>query len=108
MSAHRVVDLGIARTFHEYRPVLNRRPFCKIFLLAGTVACRGIYSGIFYLLQAHGRESESTGARSKDIIDLMEIAHYRDQKIADLPYGARKNVELARALCARADASVAR
>ena len=30
----------------------------------------------------------------------MEIAHYRDQKIADLPYGARKNVELARALCA--------
>jgi len=32
--------------------------------------------------------------------DLLEIAQYRDERISDLPYGARKNVELARALCA--------
>jgi len=36
----------------------------------------------------------------EDVIDLLEIAQYRDERIADLPYGARKNVELARALCA--------
>ena len=36
----------------------------------------------------------------RKIIDLLEIAQYRDERIADLPYGARKNVELARALCA--------
>jgi len=36
----------------------------------------------------------------EDIIDLMEIAQYRDERISDLSYGARKNVELARALCA--------
>ena len=34
----------------------------------------------------------------EDIIDLLEIAQYRDERIADLPYGARKNVEMARAL----------
>ena len=39
----------------------------------------------------------------EDIIDLLEIAQYRDERIADLPYGARKNVELARALCAEPD-----
>ena len=36
----------------------------------------------------------------QDIIDLMEIEQYRDERISDLSYGARKNVELARALCA--------
>ena len=36
----------------------------------------------------------------EDIIDLLEIAQYRDERISDLSYGARKNVELARALCA--------
>ena len=36
----------------------------------------------------------------EDIIDLLELAQYRDERIADLSYGARKNVELARALCA--------
>ena len=30
----------------------------------------------------------------------MRLAQYRDERIADLSYGARKNVELARALCA--------
>jgi branched-chain amino acid transport system ATP-binding protein len=35
----------------------------------------------------------------EDIIDLMEIAQYRDERISDLSYGARNNVELARALC---------
>jgi len=47
------------------------------------------------------RKSELEHRRKvEDIIDLLEIAKYRDERIADLPYGARKNVELARALCA--------
>ncbi len=47
------------------------------------------------------RKSEIKHRRKiEDIIDLLEIAHYRDERISDLPYGARKNVELARALCA--------
>jgi branched-chain amino acid transport system ATP-binding protein len=47
------------------------------------------------------RKSELEHRRKvEDIIDLLELAQYRDERIADLPYGARKNVELARALCA--------
>jgi len=36
--------------------------------------------------------------RVERIIDLLELQHYRDQIIANLPYGVRKMVELARAL----------
>ncbi len=47
------------------------------------------------------RKSELEHRRKvEDIIDLLEIAQYRDERISDLSYGARKYVELARALCA--------
>ena len=35
------------------------------------------------------------------MIDLLDIAHYRDMRVAGLAYGIRKVVEMARALCAR-------
>ena len=33
-------------------------------------------------------------------IELLDLQHYRDTLVAGLPYGVRKVVELARALCA--------
>ena len=33
------------------------------------------------------------------VIDLLELQHHRDSLVAGLPYGVRKVVELARALC---------
>ena len=59
---------------------------------------RNLFRDFFFIAGARAREREHR-RKVEDIIDLMEIAHYRDQRIADLPYGARKNVELARALC---------
>ena len=34
------------------------------------------------------------------MIDFLDLQHYRDTMVAGLPYGVRKVVELARALCA--------
>ena len=35
----------------------------------------------------------------EEVIDFLDLQHYRDSLINGLPYGVRKNVELARALC---------
>ena len=35
----------------------------------------------------------------EQVIDLLELQHYRDTLVAGLPYGVRKVVEMARALC---------
>ena len=35
----------------------------------------------------------------EDVIDFLDLQHYRDQLISNLPYGVRKIVELGRALC---------
>ena len=39
-----------------------------------------------------------TRRKVEEVIDLLELQHYRDQLVAGLPYGVRKVVELARAL----------
>ena len=33
------------------------------------------------------------------VIDFLDLQHHRDSLVVDLPYGVRKVVELARALC---------
>jgi branched-chain amino acid transport system ATP-binding protein len=33
------------------------------------------------------------------VIELLDLQHHRDAMVAGLPYGVRKVVELARALC---------
>jgi branched-chain amino acid transport system ATP-binding protein len=38
-------------------------------------------------------------ARVEEVIDFLDLQRYRDQLIANLPYGVRKVCELARALC---------
>lgn len=99
IAAHHVVDAGIARTFQnidlfEHATVLQN-------LLVGR-HCRmskNLVRDFLFLPGSRAREREHR-RKVEDVIDLLEIAQYRDQLISDLPYGARKNVELARALCA--------
>ena len=44
---------------------------------------------------AHGRAR----TKAEEIIEFLDLQHYRDTLVAGLPYGVRKVVELARALC---------
>jgi branched-chain amino acid transport system ATP-binding protein len=44
----------------------------------------------------------------EEVIDFLDLQHHRDALVAGLPYGVRKVVELARALCHRAAAAAAR
>jgi branched-chain amino acid transport system ATP-binding protein len=37
--------------------------------------------------------------KAEEVIDLLDLQHHRDAMVAGLPYGVRKVVELARALC---------
>jgi len=99
LPAHKVVHAGIGRTFQnielfEQATVLHN-------LLVGRHAHmrRNPFSNFLFL---PGVRKNEIAHREKveDIIDLLELAPYRDERIADLSYGARKNVELARALCA--------
>lgn len=61
--------------------------------IAAPACCRISFSGRARAEElAHRRKVE-------EVIDFLDLQHYRDQMIANLPYGVRKVVELGRALC---------
>jgi branched-chain amino acid transport system ATP-binding protein len=95
---HRIASLGIARTFQnielfEYATVLQN-------LLIGRHIHRktNLWSEVFFTAKVRQAEIEAR-EKAEQVIDFLDLQHHRDSMVAGLPYGVRKVVELARALC---------
>ena len=99
LPAHRTAELGIARTFQNIELFENASVLQN--LLIGRHARRrtGPWADFFFTPLARRAEIEAREA-VEDVIDFLELARYRDVRVAALPYGVRKVVELGRALCA--------
>jgi branched-chain amino acid transport system ATP-binding protein len=96
---HTIAGRGIARTFQnielfEHATVLDN-------LLIGR-HCRSRPNIFKEMLFTRGVVAEELRHRAavEAVIDFLDLANYREQRISGLPYGVRKVVELARALCA--------
>lgn len=98
IPTHQVAELGIARTFQntelfDQETVLNN-------LLIGCHVHRSsnVLSDLLFLPSVRKQELQFR-TQVEDVIDLLDLQSYREQIIANLPYGVRKMVEIARALC---------
>jgi branched-chain amino acid transport system ATP-binding protein len=94
---HQIAKRGIARTFQnielfEHASVLQN-------LLLGRHAHKrsGFFEELLFLPRVKRLELEHREAVEK-VIDFLDLQPYRDTLIANLPYGVRKVVEMARAL----------
>ena len=95
---HQVAGLGIARTFQnielfEHASVLHN-------LLIGRHIRRetGLWADMLFTGRVRAGEIRAR-EKAEEIIEFLDLQHYRDTLVAGLPYGVRKVVELARALC---------
>ena len=100
LPPHEIAPRGIARTFQnielfEHATVLQN-------LLLGRHAHRRsrFVEELLFLPRVRALELEHREAVER-VIHFLDLQPYRDTLIASLPYGVRKVVELARALCAR-------
>ena len=59
----------------------------------------GFWSELFFTPATRAAELLAR-ERVERVIELLDLQHHRDAMVAGLPYGVRKVVELARALCA--------
>lgn len=100
IQTHRVAELGIARTFQntelfEKETVLNN-------LLIGCHVRRKTNFLQEIIFSSSVREQELEFRQSvESVIDLLDLQAYREQVVGNLSYGARKMVEVARAICTR-------
>lgn len=97
---HKVVGLGIARTFQNIELFENSTVLSN--LLVGR-HCRGgppLWRELLFTPAA--RQSEiAHRERVEDVIDLLDLQEHRDARVGGLPYGIRKVVELGRALASQ-------
>jgi branched-chain amino acid transport system ATP-binding protein len=86
LKPHRIVNLGLARTFQLARPFAGMSVLENA--LVGCLAPR---------VHAHGH----TERRAREILDLVGLGAKAEQPVEVLPYGDLRRLEIARALATK-------
>ena len=97
VARHQVVNHGIARTFQNIELFEGATVLQNLLLGRHRFPHGNILAQLCWLPNVRRAEEESR-ARVEDVIELLDLAPYRNALVAGLPYGVRKVVELARAL----------
>jgi branched-chain amino acid transport system ATP-binding protein len=95
---HRIAGLGIARTFQNIELFEHATVLQNLLIGRHTHRKNGLWSEIFFSSKTRAAEIEAR-EKVEQVIDFLNLQHHRESMIAGLPYGVRKVVELARALC---------
>ncbi|WP_374664597.1 ABC transporter ATP-binding protein [Ramlibacter sp.] len=97
VAPSRIAPLGIARTFQNIE-LFEHATVLQNLLIGRHVHRRtNLWADMLFLPSVREAERQ-TRRKVEEVIDLLELQHYRDTLVAGLPYGVRKVVELARAL----------
>ena len=98
-APHQVASLGIARTFQNIELFEHASVLHNLLVGQHTHRRTGFWSDLLFTPAARTAEL-ATRERVERVIDFLDLQHYREALVAGLPYGVRKVVEMARALCA--------
>jgi branched-chain amino acid transport system ATP-binding protein len=94
-----IARLGVARTFQSTEQFKEFRAIDYVMLGGFFQQCRSVFACIFGLAKVAKREKEEArrAFAALDRFGLGDVAHAR---LAELPYGMQKQVDLARAIAA--------
>ena len=95
---HQVAERGIARTFQNTE-LFEHESVLKNLLIGHHVHRKtALWEELMFLPKVRAQDLMFR-QQVEDVIDLLDLQTYREQIIGNLPYGVRKMVEIARALC---------
>jgi branched-chain amino acid transport system ATP-binding protein len=94
---HDIAKLGIARTFQNIELFEHATVLQNLLIGRHTHLKTSLWQNILFTGAARKAELEAR-EKVEQVIDFLDLQHYRDTMVAGLPYGVRKVVELARAL----------
>ena len=95
---HKIAALGIARTFQNIELFEHATVLHNLLIGRHTHRRTGLLHDLFFTARARDAELKAR-EKAEQVIDFLDLQHHRDSMVAGLPYGVRKVVELARALC---------
>jgi branched-chain amino acid transport system ATP-binding protein len=97
--AHKIAALGIARTFQNIELFEHASVLRNLLIGHHTHRESGFWGELLFTPATRAAERRAR-ERVEKVIDFLDLQRYLDLMISGLPYGVRKVVELARALCA--------
>ena len=94
----KVVNYGIGRTFQNIELFEHATVLQNLLIGCHAHAKGSFLSELLFLPSVKRRELEHR-ERVEKVIDFLDLQSVRESMVSGLPYGVRKVVELARALC---------
>jgi len=97
MPPHQVAAMGLGRTFQNLQ-LWRHMTVLEHVKMARYSKIRYGLLGAFFGTAARQREEAEIEALSYDLLQMLNIERFADQWVTNLPYGAQRRVEMARAL----------
>lgn len=97
LQPHQVASQGIGRTFQNLLLWRHMNVLDHVKLAHYSKIQYGLVGAFFGTSQRHREEAEIEEKAYK-LLDMLEITHLANQVVTNLPYGAQRRVEIARAL----------
>jgi branched-chain amino acid transport system ATP-binding protein len=97
---HEIARRGIARTFQNIELFEHATVLQNLLLGRHTHRRSRFVEELVFLPRVRALELAHREA-AETVIDFLDLQPYRDSLIVNLPYGVRKVVEMARALCTK-------
>jgi len=97
---HRIAELGIGRTFQNLALFRSMSVVQNIMVGAHSWSRGGFLANALRLPVA-SREEARVSRQTGELLDLLQLGTVAGSRVADLPFGTQKRVELGRALASR-------
>src|SRR5437868_4622004 len=95
---YEIAGLGIARTFQNIELFENATMLSNLLVGRHRHSTTQLWQELLFLPSVRAGEKVHR-RRVEQVIEFLDLEAYRDKLISGLPYGVRKVIELARALC---------
>lgn len=97
LPPHKIASQGIGRTFQNLRLWRHMTVLDHVKLAHYSKISYGLIGAFFGTPRRHREEAEIE-RKAYELLELVGIRHLADQIVINLPYGAQRRVEMARAL----------
>ncbi|MBK5108610.1 MAG: ABC transporter ATP-binding protein [Anaerolineales bacterium] len=97
LRPHQIASLGLARTFQNLRLWRHMTVLEHVKQARYSKLEYGLIGAFFGTPKRHREENESDRI-AHELLELVGIPQHADQIVTNLPYGAQRRVEMARAL----------
>ena len=97
LSPHEIASLGIGRTFQNMLLWRHMTVLEHVKMARYSRLTYGLVGAFFGTAKRHREEAESE-EKAYHLLKMMGVDQFADQIVINLPYGAQRRVEMARAL----------